>query len=171
MGENNQEIKSDKFLSFALGSESYGLDILTVVEIQRMRAITPIPGSPFYIQGVINLRGKIIPVIDLRLKLGVAEKDYDEKTCIIIINTEENATIGLIVDTVLEVARIKSNELLASPEFGTNVKTEYIQAFGRMADNTILTILNVDKILSEDDSSKIRDILPRNDAESIGIKE
>ena len=171
MEETHTEISSEKFLSFALGDEVYGLDIHKVVEIQRVRNITPIPGSPFFIRGVINLRGKVIPVVDLRLKLGIGEKDYDKNTCIIIINTEENSLIGLVVDTVLEVANLRANELLPSPEFGSSIKNEYLMAFGKLPDGTMLILLDIDKILSVEESQQLKGALPRNEEETTNIKE
>ncbi len=164
------EIKGDKFLSFSLGSENYGIDIHRVIEIHRVKTITPVPGSPFYIKGVINLRGKVIPVVDLRLKLEMDEIPYNEKTCIIIIHTNEDSLIGLVVDTVLEVAPLKPSELLARPDFANSVKNEYIMAFGKLPDNSMLILLDINKILSDEDSDKLQTAMAGNESESIVIK-
>ena len=103
--EEDEDTQEDKFLTFVLNREEYGIEIRHVTEIIGIQSITEVPDMPHYIKGVINLRGKVIPVMDVRLRFGVAEREYDDRTCIIVINIEEQS-VGMIVDRVSEVLDI-----------------------------------------------------------------
>ena len=140
--------KEGKYLTFALGKEDYGLEILKVREIIGVMSITAVPQVPGYVKGVINLRGKVIPVIDLRLKFSMPEISETVETCIIVINLNE-VLIGIIIDKVKEVLDIKKENIEPSPNFGSNVNTDYILGIGKI-NNTVKILLNIEKILGED---------------------
>ena len=149
-----QEIlaKSSKFLTFNLDENNYGIPILKVSEIIGITQITPIPKTPSYMKGVINLRGKIIPAVDLRLKLEMAEKEYDTNTCIIIINSHvanQTKQIGVIVDIVSEVCNIEAQDIEPSPEYGDETNYKFITGIGKIKDKVVM-LLDIDKILTKD---------------------
>jgi purine-binding chemotaxis protein CheW len=142
--------KQEKYLTFILADEEYGLEILKVREIIGMMKITSVPKTPKYVKGVINLRGVIIPVIDLRLKFGLEETAYTEETCIIVVNVKMNENevlMGIIVDTVSEVLDISADNIEEAPSFGGNVETEYILGMGKVKDG-VKILLDIDKVLS-----------------------
>ena len=142
--------QDNKFLTFELGEESYAIPILKIKEIIGMMAITEVPRLPDFIKGVINLRGKIIPVIDLRLKFGLQERQYDERTSIIVMElATENSTktSGMVVDTVQEVLDIEESDIEPPPHYGADVDQEFLTGMGKVGDNVIM-LLNADKILS-----------------------
>ncbi len=143
-------IRTDgKFLTFALGEEEYGFEILKVREIFGLTSITPIPRTPAHIKGVINLRGQVIPVLDLRVKFGMMEVEPTDQTCIIVVETELGGKIvstGIIVDKVSEVQNISSEDVDPAPEFGSMVETEYILGIGKI-NGTVKILLDIDKIL------------------------
>ena len=147
------EIKGNKFLVFELSDEYYAVSVQATREIIRIMEITDVPKAPPFIKGVINLRGKIIPVIDLRIKFGLVEKQYDEKTCIIIIeiNEEEKSRpMGVIVDTVSEVLNIQDDEIAPPPEFNNQDQMDFLYGIGKIKDR-IIWLLNLDKIVSCDE--------------------
>lgn len=142
--------EDNKFLTFELGEENYAIPILKVKEIIGMMDITTVPRLPDFIKGVINLRGQIIPVIDLRLKFGLQERAYDDRTSIIVMELEsENITrtSGIVVDTVQEVLDIDSKDIEPPPQYGTDVDQAFLTGLGKVDDKVIM-LLNVDKILS-----------------------
>ncbi|MBP7211356.1 purine-binding chemotaxis protein CheW [bacterium] len=136
-----------KLLTFALGSEGYGISILKVIEIIGMLDITPVPKTPNFIKGVINLRGKIIPVMDLRLKFGMEEKEYNERTCIIVVEINLNGTqrlLGVVVDMVSEVVTLSSDQIEPPPEYGTQAENNFILGIGKIKDRVVI-ILDIDE--------------------------
>lgn len=142
--------EDNKFLTFVLGEENYAIPILKVKEIIGMMDITTVPRLPDFIKGVINLRGQIIPVIDLRLKFGLKERVYDDRTSIIVMElVSENITrtSGIVVDTVQEVLDIDSKDIEPPPQYGTDVDQAFLTGLGKVDDKVIM-LLNVDKILS-----------------------
>jgi len=143
------EDKLNKYLTFALGSEEYGLEILKVREIIGLMEITRVPRMPEFVRGVINLRGKIIPVIDLRLKFGMNEQEDTKETCIIVVDLE-GLLIGVVVDRVSEVLDIMENKIEETPDFGVNVDTEFILGVGKCNENVVM-ILDIAKVLTTDD--------------------
>ncbi|MFW5784752.1 MAG: chemotaxis protein CheW [Chitinispirillaceae bacterium] len=147
-----------KYLTFRLAEEGYGLEILKVQEIIGMMSITRIPRTPDFIRGVINLRGKVIPVIDLRLKFSLEKKEDTEKTCIIVVQVKKNAddtvTMGIIVDEVSEVLDIKAEQIEPPPSFGAAMDTDFILGMGK-ASQKVVMLLDVDKVLSR---SEIEDL-------------
>lgn len=147
-----------KYLTFALAYEEYGIGILQVKEIIGLMPITSIPRTPTFVKGVINLRGKVIPVIDLRLRFSIAEKEYTERTCIIVVEiTSPNGNmviIGIVVDSVSEVLYIKEENIEDSPSFGINLDSEYILGMAKMEDG-VKILLDIDKVLTSDQVSFI----------------
>jgi len=139
-----------KYLTFNLGDEQYGLEILKVQEIIGMQGITKIPRTPAYVKGVINLRGKVIPVIDLRLKFEMGEKVFTRKTCIIVVQVsrEENRLImGIIVDEVSEVLDITGDKIEAPPSMGTRLDTHFILGIAK-TESAVKILLDIDNVLS-----------------------
>lgn len=138
-----------KYLSFMLGNETYGLEILKVREIIGMLDITPLPQTPAFVKGVINLRGKVIAVLDLRTKFGLEEKAYSNETCMIIVDLI-NKQIGLIVDSVRDVVNIPDSNIEKTPAFGVKVKIEFIKGLGKLG-KTVAILLDIDKVLTSEE--------------------
>lgn len=139
-----------KYLTFKLAAEEYGLEILKVQEIIKMMDITKVPRTPDYVRGVINLRGKVIPVVDLRLKFGMESVATTEKTCIIVVQVkrgDRSITMGIIVDEVSEVLDINGEEIEPAPSFGTNVDTHFILGMAKTR-GAVKILLDIDKVLS-----------------------
>lgn len=139
-----------KYLTFALADEEYGVDILRVREIIGMMEITPVPRTPDFILGVVNLRGKVIPVIDLRLKFELPYKEPDDRTCIIVVEVryrEETIQMGIVVDRVNEVVDVKEEEIEATPSFGIGLDTSYILGMAKVG-NKVKILLDIDRVLS-----------------------
>ncbi len=144
------QARAGKYLTFALGQELYGIPVLKIREIIRMADITPVPRMPDYIRGVINLRGKIIPVVDLRLKFGLPGAEATEQTCIVVVQvrvTDATIPMGLIVDAVEEVLNIAGSEIEDAPDFGTEVDTQFILGIGKTKGG-VKTLLDIDCILA-----------------------
>lgn len=142
--------REGKYLTFNLAGEEYGIGILKVKEIIGIMPITVVPQTPSYIKGVVNLRGKVIPVVDLRLKFSMEAAEFTERTCIIVVEiTANNRTIlmGIVVDSVSEVLNIKAADIEETPSFGTRLNTEYILGMAKSGDS-IKILLDIDKILS-----------------------
>ena len=145
--------QAGKYLTFKLDAEEYGLEILKVQEIIKMMDITRVPRTPAFVRGVINLRGKVIPVVDLRLKFGMASRDNTDKTCVIVVQVSQaNATggaitMGTLVDEVSEVLDISSGQIEPAPEFGAAVDTAFILGMGKVAKKVVM-LLDIDKVLS-----------------------
>jgi len=143
------DIKDGKHLVFLLGGDNYGIPILDVSEINGLMPITSLPKAPMYFKGVVNLRGKVIPVIDLRLKLGMPEKEYDEETCIIIVNLYGDKQVGLIVDTVSEVFDIPMSEIEPPPNYGEQSgDNSLINGIGKAKDKLVI-LVNTNNIVSK----------------------
>jgi purine-binding chemotaxis protein CheW len=149
-----------RFLSFILDEESYCMEILKVKELMGMTSITPIPQTPEYIRGVINLRGQIIPIIDLRLIFGLQFKEYTKRTSIMVVEIEvenEIMLMGLIVDSIQEVVSIPEDKISKVPYINAKIKSEYIQGIGNTPEGIII-ILDVVKILSTEEYSFLKTI-------------
>jgi len=139
-----------KYLTFELGEEEFGLEILKVQEIMGMMDVTRVPRTPDFVRGVINLRGRVIPVVDLRKKFDLEAKEDTEKTCIIMVQVEQEAaqvTMGIIVDEVSEVIDVAGEQIDPPPEFGAAVETDFILGMGKVGEK-VLMLLDVDKVLS-----------------------
>ncbi len=152
-------IADGKHLIFKLAEEEYGLDILKVKEIIGMMDITTVPRTPEFVKGVINLRGKVIPVIDLRLKFGMPPKEYDERTCIIVVEvTHQGGAVmmGIVVDSVSEVQNVTGADVEPAPSFGTAVDTDYIKGMAKI-DGRVNILLDIDRILSAEEIASVAD--------------
>lgn len=137
-----------KYLTFYIADAVYGVELLHVLEIISIQSITTVPGTPVYVKGIINLRGRIVPVLDVRLKFRQEEKEYDERTCIIVISLEE-MLVGLIVDSVSEVVNFSSNEMSDLPEFGSVNQNKYIKSISKANDKLVLN-LDCEKFMQDD---------------------
>ncbi len=140
-----------KFLSFVLGAEEYGLEILKVQEINGMMGITRVPRTPDYVKGVINLRGRVIPIVSLRQKFQMPLVEDTEKTCIIVVQVnyeDTDLTMGIIVDEVSEVLNIAGDQIEPAPSFGGGMdETDYITGMGKLEDKVVI-LLDIDKVLN-----------------------
>ncbi|MDD3846008.1 MAG: chemotaxis protein CheW [Syntrophorhabdaceae bacterium] len=145
-----------QLVTFKLGTEEFGVDILKVQEINKMMNITKIPNAPVFIEGVINLRGKIIPIVDLRKRLGFREKPYDKSTRIIVVELE-GLVLGFIVDSVSEVLRIPGNTIEPPPSMVAGIESEYIEGVGKL-DDRLLILLELKKVFSSPERKDIENI-------------
>ena len=147
--------REGKYLTFRLNSEEYGIGILKIKEIIGMMPITTVPQTPEFVKGVINLRGKVIPVIDLRLRFGMESIDYTERTCIIVVEIEGSkmtVQIGIVVDAVSEVLNVNGDDIEDTPTFATKLNTEYILGMAKM-EGGVKILLDIDKVLNADEIS------------------
>ena len=142
-----QEALGGKYLTFNLGQEEYGLSILKVREIIGVLDITQVPQSAGFVQGVINLRGKVIPVVDLRRKFGLPRAAYNEETCIIVVDVGE--AMGIIVDTVREVYDIESDQIDPPPDIGDGEAHEFVLGMGKVQ-GEVKILLNIDQVLTSE---------------------
>ncbi len=142
-----------QLVGFQLGNEEYGIDILKVQEINRIAKITKIPQSPDFMEGVINLRGNVIPIIDLRKRFHMPEREHDKQTRIVV-GEIEGRTVGLVVDAVSEVIRLPSNTIEPTPKIVSKGQADYITGVGKL-ENRLLMLLDIDKILTGADKEKL----------------
>jgi purine-binding chemotaxis protein CheW len=146
-----------KYLTFTLAAEDYGIGILKIKEIIGMMSITSVPQTPPFIKGVINLRGKVIPVLDLRLRFGMPVTDYSERTCIIVVEIsggESTVQVGIVVDAVSEVLNIKAEDIEATPAFGTRLNTDFILGMAKL-NGGIKILLDIDRVLSSQETAQL----------------
>ncbi|MGI6727473.1 MAG: chemotaxis protein CheW [Anaerovoracaceae bacterium] len=143
-----EDTQQGKFLTFILENEIFGIEIRYVTEIIGIQAITKVPEVPSYVKGIINLRGKIIPVIDVRLKFNKESVEYDDRTCIIVVDINE-VQVGLIVDQVNEVLNISEEDIAPPPDSRTSVENKYIKGIGKSGDQVQL-LLDCEKLLLSD---------------------
>ena len=156
---SNISQKEGKYLTFSLAGEEYGIGILKVKEIIGMMPITPVPQTPEFVKGVINLRGKVIPVLDLRLKFGMEEIDYSERTTIIVVEVGLQSglvEIGIVVDSVSEVVNIKADEIEETPAFGSSLNTDYILGMAKL-EGSVKILLEIDKVLNSQELNLLMD--------------
>ena len=149
-----------KYLTFLLDEEEYGLEIIKVQEIIGLMAITKVPRVPTYMRGVINLRGRIIPTVDLRAKFDIEKAEDTEKTCIIVVeimSPKGKVNVGIIVDQVAEVLDVAANEIDFAPEFGTNLHTDFILGVG-IVKGQVKILLDIDKVLSTEEKQTIQSL-------------
>ena len=140
--------REGKYLTFSLLGEEYGIEIRKVKEIIGMMVITTVPQTPQYFKGVINLRGKVIPVVDLRMKFGMEEMEYTDRTCIIVVELHTNIMMGIVVDSVSEVLNVKAADIEETPSFGAAMNTNYILGMAK-AENGVKILLDIDKVMSD----------------------
>ncbi len=153
--DEDDNSQANKYLLFDIGEEVYGIGIASVTEIIEMQKITEVPDIPGYVKGVINLRGRVIPVLNLRLRFGMEERAYDDRTCIIIVNVED-FSLGFIVDTVAEVHDILEKDIEPAPSFKNESKrNRYISGLGKIGEE-IKILIDVKKILEEREVEAIK---------------
>ena len=150
-----------KYLTFRLGQEEFGVQVLRVREIMGVQEITAVPQTPHYVKGVINLRGKVIPVVDLRLKFGLPEIEYTQRTCIIVAQIEGRAggelLIGIIVDGVSEVLTLQASDIENTPDFGSGVAMPYLLGRAKIK-GKVKTLLDIDRVLSGQDMQALESL-------------
>ncbi len=149
MQENASDIAGREFLAFTLGSEEYGIDILKVQEIRGYEAVTRIANAPEFIKGVINLRGIIIPVVDMRIKFNLGAPVYDQFTVVIILNIN-GRVVGMVVDSVSDVTTLTPEQVKPAPEMGTAFSSDYLIGLGTI-DERMLILVNIDKLMSSEE--------------------
>ncbi|WP_054846980.1 chemotaxis protein CheW [Acetivibrio straminisolvens] len=151
-----EDTQKDKFLTFVLGKESYGIEIKNVTEIIGIQPITEVPELPDYIRGIVNLRGKIIPVVDMRLRFKKQFRDYNERTCIIVVNIR-NASVGLIVDSVSEVIGIQEEDIVSPPDMNQGLSNKYIKGIAKV-ESEVKLLLDCNELLSKDEFKNLENI-------------
>ena len=155
MEAESPAVLGGKYLTFFLAGEEYGIEILKVHEIIGLMPITRVPRTPAFMRGVINLRGKVIPIVDLRLKFGMAPDESTRKTCIIVVRVS-GIEMGIIVDQVSEVVDVGNQDIDPTPSFGVELDTDYILGIGK-SQGKIRILLNIDRILSSRDVNRVQE--------------
>jgi purine-binding chemotaxis protein CheW len=153
--------RAGKYLTFQLANEEFGIRVLKVREIMGLQEVTAVPQTPAHIKGVINLRGKVVPVVDLRMKFGVATAEYTQRTCIIVTQVQGESgpvLIGIIVDGVSEVLNLNSSEIEDTPDFGEEVGSQYLLGMAKVK-GKVKILLDIDKVLSTQDLHNLKAIL------------
>jgi len=145
-----------QLVSFMIENEEFAINILFVQEINRMLQITKVPNAPSFVSGVVNLRGRVIPVIDLRAKLGLNTKEYDKNTRIVVVEVKDK-TVGFIVDAVKEVLRIPTNITEPPPELVIGINSEFIMAVGKLEDR-LITLIDIEKILTVNETKSLSEV-------------
>ena len=151
---DEEQVEENKFLTFLVGEEQYGVSIENVIEIIEVIKITPMPDMSEYIKGVINLRGKVIPVMSIRSRFALEEREYDEKTCFVVVSME-GFEIGLIVDTVSEVIDIPQNLIDPPPKTQGQKSNQFVMGIGKIGDN-VKILLDLSKLLFDEDLEKLK---------------
>jgi purine-binding chemotaxis protein CheW len=139
----------NEFLTFTLGKEEYGIDILKVQEIRGYDAVTAIANTPEFIKGVINLRGIIVPIVDMRIKFNLGKVEYDQFTVVIILNVA-NRVVGMVVDGVSDVITLTPDQIKAAPEFGSAIDTQYVMGLGTV-DERMLILVDIERLMTSSD--------------------
>lgn len=155
-----EDTRTGKYLSFQLGREEYAIRVLKVREIMGIQHITAVPHMPREVRGVINLRGRVIPVIDLRLKFGLEEKEYGQRTCIIVVQLQRDSGVqmGIIVDEVSEVLNLSLADIQDTPDFGSESAPPYLVGMANIK-GKVKILLDIDEILTGADISRLRDVI------------
>ena len=154
MNESAQEFEQTQYLTFQLAGEEYAVGILQVKEIIAYGVLTNVPQTPPSVRGVINLRGNVVPVVDLAVKFGLAVSPVTDRSCIIIVETEsegEKAVVGIVADSVSQVSDLPRQDILPPPAFGTHVRVDFLRGMAKAAQKFVL-ILNIDKVLAGDEN-------------------
>ena len=156
--DEDEDTQKDRFLTFRLSKEDYGIEIQFITEIIGIQKITEIPDMPNFIKGVINLRGKVIPVMDVRLRFNMVPKDYDDRTCIIVVNIND-IVVGLVVDEVSEVVDIPEDQIEPPPRTSKKgTGSRFVKGIGKVGEDVKL-ILNVSTLLNDEELNSITDIV------------
>ena len=148
--------ESRELLTFTLGSEEYGIDILKVQEIRGYEAVTTIAHAPEFIKGVINLRGIIVPIVDMRIKFKLGNVSYDETTVVIVLNFA-NRVVGMVVDGVSDVITLKEEQIKPAPEFGASLDTKYLQGLGTV-DERMIILVDIERLMTSRDMELIESV-------------
>jgi purine-binding chemotaxis protein CheW len=156
MMEMVEDTQKDRYLTFDIGKEAYGIEIIYVTEIIGFQPITEVPDLPDYIKGIINLRGKIIPVMDVRLRFKKPPLEYNDRTCVIVVDIQ-NLSVGLIVDAVAEVMDIPEQDIVPPPQLNRDHQNKYIKAIGKVGSEVKL-LIDCNRLLSDDELEIINDI-------------
>ena len=159
--EVQTEHRAGKYLVFHLGKEEFGIRVLKVREIMGIQDITAVPQTPGYVKGVINLRGKVIPVVDLRLKFGLAEIEYTQRTCIVVVQVEaesHNMLMGIVVDGVAEVLNLAPNDIEDTPDFGHGVEATYLLGMAKVK-GKVKILLDIDRVLTSQELQGLESVL------------
>lgn len=151
------DTQENKFLTFSLGKESYGIEIRYVTEIIGLQPITEVPELPEYIKGIINLRGKIIPVMDVRLRFKKEPKEYNDRTCVIVVDIRD-VSVGLIVDSVSEVITIPEQDIVDPPQMNKGYQNRYIKSIGKVG-NDVKLLLDCEKLLASDEVETLSEMI------------
>jgi len=146
---SNEVTANNEFLSFTLGKEEYGIDILKVQEIRGYDAVTVLANTPEFIKGVINLRGIIVPIVDMRIKFNLGNVTYDQLTVVIILNVAKRV-VGMVVDGVSDVISLSSDQIKPAPEFGAALDTQYLMGLGTV-DDRMLILVDIEKLMTSSD--------------------
>jgi len=157
--EENNTVSSQQYVTFSLGEELFGVEVSRTREILSLTPVTSVPQTPEYLLGVINLRGQVVPVVDMRLKLGLSAGADTEDTCIIVVDVQvdgEVITVGALADAVREVMDIRSDQIEPPPRLGTRLKTEFINGMGKVGEQFMI-LLNIDKIFNSDELAWVQD--------------
>ncbi len=153
----SEDDNSAQYLTFFLGQEEYGVDILRVNEIRGWTPVTPIPNTPAYIKGVINLRGTIVPIVDLRQRFQLASQEYGPTTVVVVLNVcsdERERVMGIVVDAVSDTYSISPEDIRPSPDFGGVVSVDYLHGLATV-DDKMVVILDIDQLLSTDEMTEV----------------
>jgi purine-binding chemotaxis protein CheW len=151
--ENDAQLLDQKYLTFLLSGDSFGISIKHVIEIIGIQSITDLPEVPHFIKGVINLRGKVIPVMDIRLRFGLNFREYDDRTCIVVVSLEKDS-VGLIVDSVDEVLDIPDTDISNPPTVGKQSKNMYIKGLGKL-ENRVVILMDTFRLLFDEEINQI----------------
>ncbi len=153
------DISSQQYVTFALGEELFGIEVSRTREILSLTPVTKVPQTPDYLLGVINLRGQVVPVVDMRLKLGMLAGAETEDTCIIVVEVQvdgEPIIVGALADAVREVSEIRSDQIEPPPRLGSNLKTEFINGMGK-AGEQFMMLLNIDKVFNSEELAWVQE--------------
>ena len=163
--EESSTVNSEQYVTFCLAEELFGVEVSRTREILSVISVTSVPQTPDYMLGVINLRGQVVPVIDMRLKLGLSAADETQDTCIIVVEVlvdGESIVVGALADAVREVLEIKSDAIEPPPRLGTRLNTEFIKGMGKI-DEDFLILLDIDKIFNSDEIALVQEIAEETD--------
>ncbi len=155
--EEREQMEATQYLTFKLRDEVFALDIGKVREVLDFTTVTKVPQTPDFMRGVINLRGNVVPVVDMRLKFGLSQTEKTVNTCVIITEIEvdgETTVVGAMADSVQEVLDLEADEIEPPPKIGTKLNTDFIHGMGKR-DNQFIMILNIDKVFSADELSEV----------------
>ena len=157
--EKANVVSSQQYVTFSLGEELFGVEVTRTREILSLTPVTKVPQTPDYLLGVINLRGQVVPVVDMRLKLGLKANAETEETCIIVVEVQidnEPIVVGALADAVREVLEVRTDQIEPPPRLGTRLKTEFIAGMGKI-DEQFLILLDIDRIFNSDELAVMQD--------------